>query len=659
MSPNPHLKYRPDIDGLRAIAVLSVVLYHAFPHVLPGGFVGVDVFFVISGFLISGIIFRSLQDRRFSYLDFYARRIKRIFPALITVLAACLVAGWLLLLPDQYKSLGSQIVAGAGFAANLLMWRQAGYFDVEAQVKPLLHLWSLGIEEQFYLTWPLIIAFLYKRSRHLSWVLGALLLLSFIINIALVFGIKGWHASTEAAFYSPISRFWELLIGAALAYSVLLRQDQQPGSATRARVLAAAGLLLLGSAIVLLTQQNAFPGWWALLPTLGTVLLIATPDAWINRVLLSNRVLVFVGLISYPLYLWHWLLLALLRARLDEYGGEAPRLQRIAAVALAFLLAWLTYVWVEKPIRFGRHPLVRPVGLLWLMGAVAGLGAAVYFSDGAAFRYPAAIRPLALFQHEEERDRATILYREGKCQLYSTQSFADIAPECTDAAEAGKPLLVLWGDSHASSLYPGLKALQAHGGNFRIAQFTNSACPPVIGVVTYNRTNCKAFNDDALRTIIALKPDIVLMEGNWWWYFYGPGDWNKLGLDDLRRTVQQVLASGVPRVVVFGDLPGWTMAQPRVALKIWLKTGQVQTRTRSYLNDLSTRTDLQIGQGIASTGAVFVSPIATLCNERGCLTTARDDVWAPVAWDEAHLTQAGSELLVKDTASRIFGRTVP
>jgi peptidoglycan/LPS O-acetylase OafA/YrhL len=576
------------------------------------------------------------------------------------VLAACLVAGWLLLLPDQYKSLGSQIVAGAGFAANLLMWKQAGYFDIEAQVKPLLHLWSLGIEEQFYLTWPLIIAFLYKRSRHLSWTLGALLVFSFATNIALVFGSKGLHASAEAAFYSPISRLWELLMGAALAYSVLLRPAREPESATRAEVLSAAGLLLLGSAIVLLTPQNAFPGWWALLPTLGTLLLIATPSAWINRALLSNRLLVFVGLISYPLYLWHWLLLALLRARLDEDGGEAPRLQRVAVVAVAFVLAWFTYVCVEKPIRFGRHPLIRPAGLLWLMGAVAGLGAAVYLSDGAAFRYPASIRPVAAYPYEAERDHAEIIYRRGKCLLDRVvQTFGDIAPECTDPADARKPLLVLWGDSHAGSLYPGLKALQGRGGDFRVAQFTKNACPPIVDPVTDNHTNCKGFNDDALRKIIELKPNIVLMEGDWWVYLYGPGDWKTRGMDDLQRTVRLMLMSGVPRVVVFGSLPVWSTAQPRATLKGWLASGQLENRSRYDFNEQSARADTLVRQNIAATGAVFVSPIEVLCNERGCLTSAREDVWSPVSWDEAHLTQDGSELLVNATASRVFGGKVP
>jgi peptidoglycan/LPS O-acetylase OafA/YrhL len=203
--------YRGDIDGLRAIAVLSVIGYHAFPISIRGGFTGVDVFFVISGFLISGLIFDDVRRQRFSFRKFYARRFRRIFPALIVILLSCLVYGWVALAPDEYRELGQQVAAGAGFSSNILLWIQSGYFDQEATTKPLLHLWSLGVEEQFYLAWPIVIVVVYRSFKRLRYVLFGLITLSFISSIVLT------HTNPSAAFYLTTSRFWELLLGALLA----------------------------------------------------------------------------------------------------------------------------------------------------------------------------------------------------------------------------------------------------------------------------------------------------------------------------------------------------------------------------------------------------------------------------------------------------------
>ena len=207
-----HPKYRPDIDGLRAIAVLAVIGFHAFPGWIKGGFIGVDVFFVISGFLISSILFSSLETERFSFLSFYNHRIRRIFPALALVLATCLIFGWFALLPNEYMELGKQVVAGSGFAANILFWRQSGYFDVATELKPLLHLWSLGVEEQFYIVWPVLLWLAWKKRFNL-------LSITVLIAVAsLIYGFAAAINNTVAAFYSPASRTWELLLGALLAY---------------------------------------------------------------------------------------------------------------------------------------------------------------------------------------------------------------------------------------------------------------------------------------------------------------------------------------------------------------------------------------------------------------------------------------------------------
>ena len=288
-------KYRPDIDGLRAIAVLAVLAFHAFhafPRFCPGGFVGVDIFFVISGYLISTIIFDDVASGRFTCAGFYARRIRRIFPSLVTVVLAVLIVGFFLDFSTEFARLGTHAAAGAAFLSNLLLWRESGYFDIAPVHKPLLHLWSLGVEEQFYIVWPLMIAAL--SGRRILWVVAAILLVSFATNIAIV------SSQPTAAFFSPVTRFWELMIGSLLAYSAHARLWVPQ----RRDALSVIGFILLLTSLSLINREIVFPGWAALAPTLGTAALIAAgPDARLNRMLLANEAAVFVGLISYPLYL--------------------------------------------------------------------------------------------------------------------------------------------------------------------------------------------------------------------------------------------------------------------------------------------------------------------------------------------------------------------
>jgi peptidoglycan/LPS O-acetylase OafA/YrhL len=358
--------YRPDIDGLRAIAVGAVLAFHTFPNIFKGGFVGVDVFFVISGFLISGIIVDDIEEDRFSYFDFYKRRIRRIFPALLTVIAATLIVGWYVLLPDEFRRVGKDLAAGAGFATNFILWGEAGYFDAASDTKPLLHLWSLAIEEQFYIVWPLVLGLVWKRQRGLLLAPLSIASVSFAYN---VFSIQQHHP--DAAFYSPLSRFWELMLGGVLAY--LVRQKTHWLSGFRGQR-CAVGLLLIGLSVFILNRATAFPGFWALLPTLGAFLVISAGSYnWISRYVLGNPVMVGVGLISYPLYLWHWPILVfakIVKGRLLTPGDRAMVI--IASVALAFL----TYRFIERPLR--RSPDVRvPTGLLAATATLAVIGLAI------------------------------------------------------------------------------------------------------------------------------------------------------------------------------------------------------------------------------------------------------------------------------------------
>ena len=440
-----HPKYRPDIDGLRAIAVLAVVLFHAFPALIPGGFIGVDIFFVISGFLITSILARELEHGKFTFARFYARRIKRIFPALVLVMAACLAFAWFALFPDELKQLGLHLAGGAGFVSNLVLWQEVGYFDRGADTKPLLHLWSLAIEEQFYIVWPVVLLLASRLRLNLLMVSAGLALVSFAINVG------GIAAFPSATFYSPASRAWELLLGAVLACSLHKGRPvalfARAAAAFSPNLRSAVGALLLALGFAIISRERQFPGWYALLPTIGALLMIgAGPQAWFNRFALSNRLLVWFGLISYPLYLWHWPLLAF--AHIVESGTPAPQL-RAALVALAVVLAWLTFRLVERPLRFGQGRFNVAI-LAVLMVALASTGGYVWRKGGLPER--AAIVDNARHQKslvlvEDVQNAAACKKRYGFDSLYEY---------CLMARVNQDPTVVLLGDSHAYHVVAGL-----------------------------------------------------------------------------------------------------------------------------------------------------------------------------------------------------------
>ena len=618
----PSDRYRPDIDGLRAVAVSLVVCFHAFPEAMPGGFIGVDIFFVISGFLITGIIVRECDLQRFSLRTFYGRRIRRIFPALITVLLAVLVLGWLWMLPSAYAQLSSDVFASAAFFSNIALLLQSGYFDIESGKKPLLHLWSLGIEEQFYLFWPLILMLVARMRLGFLAAASVIGVASFALNVVLI------GSDPVATFYLPFTRVWELSAGAALACGWGYVGQTSAASNWRAAI----GLLLVAAAAAVLDSRSAFPGWWAVLPVAGSALLLSAPAAWGCRHLAASTALVRIGLISYPLYLWHWPLLVF-------FGiikfAPLTLLDRGLVVGLSFVLAWLTYRFIEIPFRFGRPALLRIVSLCLGMGLVAAAGGVIVEGRGFDFRLPPEIRQMTDARTDSSK------WRVHECLLdlsYET-SFAD---SCVDRNR--RPLVFVWGDSTAGALLPGLRKAQ-ETNDFGIAQFTSSSCVPALNTDVAGVPNCRAINDKILSIARDLQPDIVLLHSTWGQH-----------LDGVAETVVALKKQTNARIIVLGSVPWWKRGLPNEVLRYFMLHHRlIPERSDRAAADTS---GARLREKLVPLGAEFISAWDTMCNADGCLARIDDTARDISASDQGHLTEKGSVFLVQSIIGSVLrGRT--
>lgn len=555
---------------------MAVVAYHYFPGKLPGGFVGVDVFFVISGYLITGIMAKAFASQTFSLLYFYERRIRRIFPALILVLGLCLVAGWFLLFPSEYEALGKHVAASASYLQNFVLWFEAGYFDVDGIQKPLLHLWSLAVEEQFYILWPLILWFVMRRRWPVLASITVIAGVSFALN---VWSVNQGHATS--AFYWPSTRAWELMIGAWLA------MGHRHDTAWIKRLPAMqswVGLALILAGIAVIRPEH-FPGFWALLPTLGTALLInAGPGPLPNRRLLSWKPVVWVGLISYPLYLWHWVLWSLTIIVVGELGAWPMRGMKVVLFATSILLAWLTYQWFEKPVRRRGEGWVT-VGL-FLAVALLGLGGLGVFLSGGA-----PTRPLALYKANAQSYAESVVRTplQKKCFDLVTRGQLNRSWNCTLGDPTAETRILVYGDSHSLSMIP---ALDRYGqqANIRIIFAGMSGCLGLLGIHDEeHRDNTLACGQLATNTILFAdenKPSAVIIIQRWTYYVGGktrPDDFQIYVTNDnddrakpirgipalkygLEKTLSAYQAVGVP-VVLMEDNPQQPQDLPLAKLR--------------------------------------------------------------------------------------------
>ena len=664
---NAHPLYRPDIDGLRAVAIFVVVLFHAYPKLLPGGFVGVDVFFVISGFLISTILFRSLQRGDFDFAEFYVHRVKRIFPALAVVLAVVYGLGWVLLLPDEFAQLGKHMAAGAGFVQNFVLWQEAGYFATASELKPLMHLWSLAIEEQFYLLYPVLIWGVWRLGLNSLTVLFVLAAVSFGLNVS------GIDHATIATFFAPQTRFWELLAGAGLAYLQLFKRAalaaglrqwvldpvlsptvaqtaQQDRTLHSALSVLGAGLIVL--AVFVLNKERAFPGWWAILPVAGACLLIlAGGEAWVNRQVLACRPMVWLGLVSYPLYLWHWPLLSL--AQIVE-SDTPPGKIRVAAMLLSVLLAWLTYRLLEKPIRFGRGSGRTVAVLCATVATLGGVGYATSVQQGIPTRSIAKANAQNKFDYP---------YRQSCAPLMG-------APHADDWCHAGNattapPNTVMVGDSIANAYAETLLQFAAshpeQGVVFR--QFGRGQCPMLLD---YGPAYCRELTRAAIAEIAHTATiQTVILAAHWPAYFNGKHfAWlNHIetpeSFDRAWRTTLAHYQQQGKRVVVWLSPP--TGSQPRDCFprlgrlteskKCVLPLALAQQREGAYR--------LMMLPVLAERGVSVFDPFPSLCTAQSCQTTA--GAWTLYSNGE-HFSQYGGRFLAERAdadLARVLAATAP
>ncbi|MEM9571955.1 MAG: acyltransferase family protein [Pseudomonadota bacterium] len=498
------MKYRPDIDGLRALAVLPVLLYHAGLPAFTGGYIGVDIFFVISGFLITGIVSRELANRQFSLINFYERRARRILPALVLVVLASYIVGWVVLLPGELEDLGKSGTAAALFVSNIYFGLSTDYFATSAEYDPLLHTWSLAVEEQFYLAFPPLLMVLYALSGNKAalWITILLSIGSFVCTIAMLPSSPSW------VFYLIPFRAWELGIGAILA----LGAWSAPNSRIVREIAGIIGLTGITLPVFLYDTNTMFPGISAVPPVLGAALLILiggrNGGSFVTSIL-SNRMLVGVGLISYSLYLWHWPILSYLRV---IYGStELPLIWGITVVPVSIVLAWLSWKYVEGPFR-ARPP--RGLGRAAIFGisafcltSISVVGVAAYLSNGFSSRLSPDVLEIAAVSQDRNPLRV-------QC-LNSSPNLAD----CAIGLPADNPEkvdFVFWGDSHADAIAPAV-SLSAENNAVSGVFIAHSACPPIFFVERQPANeSCQVFLDD-VRVFLESNSSIplIVMHARW------------------------------------------------------------------------------------------------------------------------------------------------
>lgn len=604
--------YRPDIDGLRSLAVLPVLLFHCGMPGFGGGYVGVDVFFVISGYLITGHLAGELAEGRASILGFYARRIRRIGPALFCTLIVTWLVAILLLLPSNLESASEVMIAAATSVSNIYLWKTANYFAADSAFQPFLHTWSLSVEEQFYAVIPIAMIVTARPLRQ-RW---TLLILPFCLA-SLALSIFMTSLGPTANFYLLPTRAWELGIGSLLATAHL----PTPGRAM-ADIIGWVALAILAAVVTLFSETTSFPGLNALLPCGAAVLLlyVGKSPACLPSRLLCWPPFVGVGLISYSLYLVHWPIIVFVR-----YYSIAPLSGRqiVAIVAASLVLATLSWRFIEQPARRYRNVASSVIVLSGLVGIalVCLLGYSGVRAGGFPSRFP---------NFKEQAILGHAVWLPQKCFLGGNPVLSQWSPqECTRIA-TGPRRVMLWGDSFAAQYIPGIIS-QANRLKATVIEYTAAGCPPVLSFRSYSRIGCTAFNAHAIDIIRAQHIDTVILSARW-------TDLESRGLNQLKSTLKMLGDLGV-RVIVIGQSPEFP---EDVQIISFLKGSQAPDATNRWTVFFDPAINTRLVE--IAEGATFINPMSALCDGTRC---TYQDKGVYLFEDFGHLSALGSDRVVR------------
>lgn len=595
-------KFRHDINWLRSIAVIAVVLYHFQTPFFKGGFVGVDIFFVISGFLMTGIILTKVSLN--TLFNFYVARFLRIVPALCLVVAVMIVVGFFILSTKEYEELSINSATSLLFLSNKYYALHSSYFDSSSESNFFLHTWSLSVEWQFYILFPLFIIFIKKIKLPLTPALFFCWGCSFI-----TMGLMSNHNQTDV-FYSLSTRAWEMISG-GLVYT----HGASSVNTKKRPVLSYIGILLIVISIFTIDSKDLWPGTYTLLPVFGAVIFIMSNNQ--NSMLIRNGAFQFIGAISYSWYLWHWPVIVLMR----YYNITFNAFNIVAGIITSMLLALMSYHFIETPFKSKNKTLSNFFTSLSLVSACTF----VFFTNGVNFRFNGDINDISSFRFNNKN------WRPDTCFLNPNQDYSQFN-KCPDKMTSDS--IVVWGDSHAAHLMPGLK-INFESSNF--TQRTSSLCGPLIDAENNQRPFCKDINTHVLNEIVRVKPKLVILAAFWSQYPFEKY---------LAETLRKLHSSGI-RTVVIGPVPFWHEPLPKEIEMYGLNAQRtlpielLQSNKHLFENDAKLKSIIS-----HSDQTKFISALSTLCNHTTCKATVGESPVRPMQWDNAHLTEPGSKWFI-------------
>ncbi|MBK86314.1 MAG: hypothetical protein CMC86_03840 [Flavobacteriaceae bacterium] len=618
------MNYRPEIDGLRAMAILPVVFFHLGWPLFNGGYIGVDIFFVISGYLISTLIIKEIDSKKFSILKFYERRIRRIFPALFLVTVVTMLIGWFLMLPSDFKALSQSVFSVSIFSSNIFFWLTNPYFSPPADLQPLLHTWSLSVEEQFYLLYPALVL-LCLRLGFIFFVvcLCTIFFSSFLSQYLVIFEQASWQ------FYLIISRAWELIFGVLIA--ILLYKAKPNFSNTLKEIGSIIGFVILSSSFLIFDENTHHPSIWTFLPVFGTGLIIVfcTKETALYKIL-SLKPIVSIGLISYSLYLWHFPIISFTKySQLQELSFY----QSIFIFIFSLVISYISWRFFEKKFRDFKIISTKVVFIFATVGSIflASIGLVGHFNNGFDNRLSSEQSKLLNIKSLKKFNKQL---RTGICFLEDGQSVDGFNKNCSSGE------ILLWGDSHAAALFEGLNKISA------VSQFTSSGCPAIFNIVLADNRNCGKLNNEIFSKIKSNKYEYIILHANWIRHGYGNYEIY------LKNTLKKIGNNWKEaNIIIIGSTPQWFNSLPKYIVLNDLSINEIAKNggyVKTDLDELLVADKLikKIVQELNMENIKFFPVLDRYCKDSKCLGIDPNSANNLLFWDYGHLTERGSSIYV-------------